>query len=161
MLDMLVKLYELPEMQTLLDELSAQGIEVRRALAPEKHFVTAFVGQHFGAYWVSETEVAFGNHPRSCWIATHEGRCVGFACYDTSAKAFLGPTGVDETYRGKGIGKALLLVCLYDMLAQDYAYAIIGDAGPMDFYTKAVGAQPIPGSNPGVYRGMLHEKQSE
>ena len=46
-----------------------------------------------------------------------------------TAKAFFGPTGVDETYRGKGIGKALLLVCLHDMYAQGYAYGIIGDAG--------------------------------
>lgn len=161
MLDMLVKLYELPPMQPLLDELSAQGIEVRRALAPEKHFVTAFIGQHFGAYWVSETEVAYASRPPSCWIATHEGRCIGFACYDTTAKGFFGPTGVDETYRGKGIGRALLLACLYDMRAQGYGYAIIGDAGPMDFYTKAVGAVAIPGSNPGVYRGMLHAPKSE
>jgi GNAT superfamily N-acetyltransferase len=161
MLDMLVKLYELPEMQPLLDTLSGQGIDIRRALAPEKHFVTAFIGQHFGAYWVSETEVAFGNHPYSCWIATYDGQCIGFASYDTSAKGFFGPTGVDEAYRGKGIGKALLLACLYDMRAQGYGYAIIGDAGPMDFYTKAVGAVAIPGSNPGVYRGMLRAKKAD
>lgn len=109
---------------------------------------------------MSEAEVAFANHPVSIWLATHEGKCVGFACYDTTSRAFFGPTGVDETYRGKGIGKALLLVALHDMYAQGYAYGIIGDPGPTEFYEKAVGAIPIPGSSPGIYRGMLH-KQSE
>ena len=45
------------------------------------------------------------------------------------------------------------------MLAQGYGYAIIGDAGPMDFYNKTVGAVAIPGSYPGVYRGMLQQNQ--
>lgn len=155
MLDMLVKLYELPDMKPLLDSLSAQDIDVRRAIGPEKLLVVDWVRQYFGLYWASETDVAFGNQPVSCWIATHEKRCIGFACYDTSTRNYFGPTGVDETYRGKGIGKALLLACLHDQRAQGYGYAIIGDAGPMDFYTKAVGATPIPGSNPGIYRGML------
>jgi GNAT superfamily N-acetyltransferase len=62
---------------------------------------------------------------------------------------------VDETYRGRGIGKALLLACLHDMWAQGYGYAIIGWAGPVDFYIRAVGAIVIPDSSPGIYRGML------
>lgn len=158
MLDMLVKLYELPEMKPLLDRLLTEGIDIRRAIAPEKHFVVGWVRRTFGAGWASETEVSYTNHPNSCWIATHEGKCIGFACYDAVAKGFFGPTGVDETYRGKGIGKALLLACLYDMLAQGYGYTIIADAGPMDFYSKTVGAVAIPGSNPGMYRGMLREQ---
>ncbi len=153
--DLLVKLYELPEVAPLLAELSANGIDVRRGLAPEKHIVVDWVRQHFGDHWASETEVAFTNHPPTCWIATHEGKCVGFACHEATTKTFFGPTGVDETYRGRGIGKALLLVCLHDMRAAGYPYGIIGDAGPVDFYAKTVGAVPIPGSTPGVYRGML------
>lgn len=160
MQDMLVRLYDLPDKQPVIDAVKAQGIDIRRGLAPEKHIVTAWIDKHFSNYWVSEAEVAFANHPVSIWLATHEGKCVGFACYDTTSRAFFGPTGVDETYRGKGIGKALLLVALHDMYAQGYAYGIIGDPGPTEFYEKAVGAIPIPGSSPGIYRGMLH-KQSE
>ncbi len=153
--DMLVKLYELPEAKPLLNSLRANGIDVRRAIAPEKHLVVEWVRRTFGDGWASETEIAYGNRPISCWIATHEGECIGFACYDGIARGFFGPTGVDETYRGRGIGKALLLVCLYDMLAQGYAYAVIGAAGPVDFYARTVGAVAIPGSSPGIYRGML------
>ncbi|MEO8397022.1 MAG: GNAT family N-acetyltransferase, partial [Chloroflexota bacterium] len=59
------------------------------------------------------------------------------------------------------IGKALLLACLHDMLAQGYGYAIIGWAGPVEFYVNAVGAIEIPDSRPGVYRGMLRAQKDE
>jgi hypothetical protein len=36
-----------------------------------------------------------------------------------------------------------------------YAYAIIGGAGPVDFYQKTVGAIEIEGSVPGIYRDRL------
>jgi hypothetical protein len=41
------------------------------------------------------------------------------------------------------------------MAAEGYAYAIIGGVGPAAFYERAVGAIPIPGSEPGIYRGRL------
>ncbi|MBI1258716.1 MAG: GNAT family N-acetyltransferase [Chloroflexi bacterium] len=161
MSDLLVKLYELPEVKPLIDALRDEGIDIRRSIAPEKHLVLKWVGAHFGDHWVSETDVAFSNQPVSCWIATHDGECVGFACCDATAKAFFGPTGVDETYRGRGIGKALLLVCLHDLYARGYIYGIVGSAGPVDFYAKTVGAVEILDSSPGVYRGMLRGKRDE
>jgi hypothetical protein len=39
-----------------------------------------------------------------------------------------------------------LLATLKGMADAGYAYAIIGDAGPMMFFEKCVGAFPIPGS---------------
>jgi predicted N-acetyltransferase YhbS len=61
--------------------------------------------------------------------------------------------------RGKGVGKALLLACMHGLHDEGYAYAIIGGAGPTEFYGKAVGAIPIEGSVPGVYKGMLKKVQ--
>jgi GNAT superfamily N-acetyltransferase len=155
--DMLVKLYTLPEVKPLIDDLRAEGIDVRRSIAPEKLIVVNWVRETFSTGWASETDVAYSNRPISCWVATDENQCIGFACYDATARGFFGPTGVDETYRGKGIGKALLLVCLHDQFAQGYGYSIIGAAGPTEFYEKAVGAVAIPDSWPGVYRGLLRE----
>jgi GNAT superfamily N-acetyltransferase len=155
--DLLVKLYTLPPVQPLIDSLSAEGFTIRRGIAPEKHVVIDWVREKFGRGWASETEVAFHNQPVSCWIAIHEKRCVGFACYDATAKGFFGPTGVDETYRGKGLGKVLLLAALHDLRNQGYGYGIIGGAGPVDFYAKAVGATVIPDSWPGIYEGLLRE----
>lgn len=155
--DMLVKLYELPPLQPVLDEMNAQGVVIRRGLVPEKSFVVDWVFQHFNILWRNECEVAFTNQPPTCFIAVEEKRILGFACHDTTYRNFFGPTGVDEEQRGRGIGKALLLATLHDMQAMGYGYAIIGAAGPTEFYNKVVGAVEISGSSPGVYRGVLRE----
>jgi predicted N-acetyltransferase YhbS len=65
---------------------------------------------------------------------------------------------VDEARRGQGIGKALFLSCLHAMAANGYAYAIIGSAGPADFYAKTVGAVEIEGSSPGIYPDRLADR---
>ena len=153
--DMLVKLYELPPLAPALKRVEVAGIAVRPALAAEKRFVVAWVEDTFSDYWASECEVAFGRDPIACHVAIREGKILGIACYNTTARNFFGPTGVDESARGLGIGKALLLSCLYLMAAQGYAYAIIGGVGPTAFYETAVGAIPIPDSDPGIYRDML------
>ncbi|MBP1992690.1 GNAT family N-acetyltransferase [Paenibacillus eucommiae] len=153
--DMLVKLYELPASGPLVQKLSESGIEIRRALAPEKHVVVEWVRQMFNEGWASECEVAFSRLPVSCYIAVENKKILGFACYDSTCKNFFGPTGVDETYRGKSIGKALLLESMHAMSGEGYAYAVIGGAGPIDFYAGAVGAVEIAGSVPGIYRGLL------
>ena len=153
--DMLVKLYELPEPGPLNAGVRGAGVEVRRALAPEKHHVIDWVRQSFGEGWASECDTAFARQPVSCFIATEDGACIGFACYEATCRDFFGPTGVAEAARGRGIGKALLLASLQAMRAEGYAYAIIGGAGPTEFYARAVGAVAIEGSSPGIYRGML------
>jgi hypothetical protein len=153
--DMLVRLYDLPEAASRVGTLRQDGIEVRRALAPERHVVVSWVRQHFGEGWASECEVSFGRLPISCFRAQRGQEVLGFACYDATAKAFFGPTGVLERERNKDIGTALLLVALHAMAAEGYAYAIIGGAGPADFYAKAVGAVPIAGSTPGIYANLL------
>ena len=48
--------------------------------------------------------------------------------------------------------ETLLLWGLADL---GYAYAIIGAAGPVEFYAKAVGATVIPDSSPGIYADLL------
>ena len=156
---MLVRLYDLPESNTLIDRLQASGVDVRRALAPEKHVVVSWVREQFGEAWASECEVSFARLPIACFRAQRGQEVLGFACYDSTAKAFFGPTGVLEQERKHGIGTALLVLTLRAMAAEGYAYAIIGGAGPADFYANAVGAMPIPGSTPGIYRKMLRDRR--
>ena len=127
--DMLVKLYDLPGVASLLSELEAAGVNIRRALPPEKHVVVDWVRQRFGAAWASECEVAFSSKPSLCFVAIENAKLIGFACHDVTCKNFFGPMGVSEAARGKKVGKALLLVCLYAMREQGYAYAIVGAAG--------------------------------
>lgn len=156
--DMLVKLYNLPETNAELTRLRIEGVDVRRAIAPEKHLVVGWVREQFSEYWASECEVAFAHVPVGCVIAVRENSLLGFACYDTTLKGYFGPTGVASDARRQGIGKALLVSALDAMRAEGYGYAIIGAVGPADYYAKAVGATLIADSSPGAYRGMLRAR---
>lgn len=153
--DMLVKLYDLPEMESPKDYEKRTGITVRRAIGPEKHLVADWVEKHFSKYWRSEVEVAFAKSPVTCLIAVENTKLLGFACYDATVKGFFGPTGVDENERGRGIGKILFQQSLEMMRLDGYGYAVIGGAGPTEFYAKTANATLIEGSVPGVYKGML------
>jgi GNAT superfamily N-acetyltransferase len=147
---MLVKLYALPSLDEALAAVAAHGIVVKRAIAPDRNAVVDWARTHFSSS-VSEIETAFAQVPAACFIALHDGRVVGFACYDVTARNFFGPEGVDAAMRGKGIGRALLLSALHAQRTAGYAYAIIGGVGPAAFYEKCVGAVSIEGSTPGIY----------
>lgn len=152
--DMLVKLYELPAAPPV-NRLQAEGIRICRAMAPDKRIILDWVQSTFGDGWASECDIAFSRQPISCFIALREGQVIGFACYEATCRDFFGPTGVDEAWRGRGVGTHLLFACLQAMADMGYAYAVIGGAGPVDFYAKTVGAVPIEGSVPGIYRDMV------
>ena len=154
-MDMLVKLYDLPDFRVAFERLLQAGIIMRRALPPEKHKVVAWVRKIFSEEWASEVEVAFSRQPISCFIAVREGKIIGFACHDATCPNFFGPTGIEPTARKNGIGTALLFACLEDMRQQGIGYANIGGVGPAAYYSKVVGAVAIEGSEPGIYRGML------
>lgn len=158
-MDMLVKLYDLPDSRELREKLAQAGVSLRRALAPEKHKVIGWIIENFSDYWASEADVAFSREPVSCFIATRKGAILGFACHDVTCRNFFGPTGVSPKAQKGGIGTALLLACLEDMKHAGYGYAIIGGVGPAEYYAKAVGAVPIEGSDVGIYRGLLGAKR--
>jgi GNAT superfamily N-acetyltransferase len=153
--DMLVKLYDLAPDPALDRTMADQRINLRRALVPELTAICDWIRPRFGAGWADETTAAILRQPVTCWLAHEDETLLGFACHEATMKGFFGPTGVDESARGKGIGHALLLRALLDMRDQGYGYAIIGGAGPTDFYRRSVGAIEIEGSSPGIYRGML------
>lgn len=157
MTDMLVPLYSLPSSAELLAQLATQGIRVGAALAPEKHLVMEFVRTRFSEAWASETATTFAKTPVSCIIATFDNRVIGFSCYDAIKLNFFGPTGVDPEFRKRDIGAALLLTTLEAQKSQGYAYAVIGGAGPTEFYEKVANATLIQNSTPGIYGGMLGE----
>ena len=117
-MDMLVKLYALPASRDVFERLGKAAITTRRALAPEKHKVVAWVRQNFSEAWASEVDVAFSRQPVSCFIAIRQKSILGFACHDATCPNFFGPTGVDPNERKNGIGKALLFNCLEAMKSQ-------------------------------------------
>lgn len=165
-MDLLVRLYDLPPLAPRADALAARGITVRRARASERHVVVDWARQHGSPGWASECEVAFAHEPIGCFIAV-EGAAptagyssapetlIGFACIEATARGFFGPEAVRADRRGQGVGAALLLASLHALAARGYAYGIIGWAHDVAFYRHVVGAEPIAGSEPGLYRPPL------
>lgn len=156
MADLLVRLYDLPEFEAEA-RVAAAGITVRRAIGPERYFVIDWVRTNFQDVWASEVSAGMSRMPVTVWVAVRDGQLLGFACHDTTALGFFGPTGVAEEARHQGIGEALLIATLKGMREAGYAYAVIGDPGPVEFYTKRLDALEIPKSKPGVYAGMLRQ----
>ena len=158
MSDLLVKLYEFPQIAPVLERLQTDDILIRRAMAVEKSAVTDWVREHFSNGVSCECEVAFSRQPVACFIATRNGAACGFCCYGVVCPDFLGPLGVGPKWQKREIGTGLLLAGLEALRAQGYAYAIIGWAGPVGFFQKTVGAKIIENSEPGIYRGLLKSK---
>ena len=154
-MDYLVNLSVLGSDPALDQRVAKAGVTIRRALAPEYELLTDWVRRKFSAGWAGETAVSMMRQPPTCFLATRDQKLVGFACHESIARGFFGPTGVDEAVRGQGIGHALLLASLLDLKTMGYAYAIIGDVGPSEFYERTVGATQIPNSEPGIYAGLL------
>jgi hypothetical protein len=170
MSDMLVKLYELPPLQPALDAIRETGIEVRPARVGEEYVIGPWVQRQFNEVWSQGITYAIHRNPCSLFIAVEKQspdinrsdlyqlpmeRLVGFACYDVSHRGLFGPIGVAGSSQRQGIGKALALTALHAMWMENYAYAVIGWAGPVEWYKKIIGATIIPGSEPGPFRGAL------
>jgi len=153
--DLLVNLLDLPALDPVLREIESAGILIRRAQPFEITRARTFVEESFSVAWADEISVGFANKPVSVYFAVVEREIIGFSAYECTRRGFFGPTGVLKNRRGRGIGKALLLASLWGLRELGYAYAIIGRAGPIEFYEKAVGAIVIPGSEPGIYTNML------
>lgn len=153
--DLLVRLYDLPESQDSISKMQEQGISIRQPLSFESRMVVKWVEDAYNESWAMQAQAAFYNQPISCFIAVKDNTILGFAAYDATCINFFGPTGVDEKHQGKGIGKALLLESLNAMKSNGYAYAIIGGAGPVDYYKKILDAQTIEKSSPGIYANRL------
>lgn len=161
MIDMLVRLYDLPPVRDPLHELSDQGFTIRRPRAYEKGLVLDWVATHFSRGWSSECDTCFSREPVSMHIATFAHEIVGFSCHETTYRNFFGPIGVHDAHRKQGLGRCLLLIGLHAMQDLGYAYAVIG--GPttaVNFYRRAVGAVPIDGSSPGIYVDRLKGSDS-
>ncbi len=154
--DMLVRLYDLPDLRPHVDRGTGAGLAVRRAEPWDRERMRGFVTECFGGLWAVEADRAFNHSPISAYVAVHRTEIVGFAVYECTRRGFFGPTGVREDLRGQGLGAVLLFRCLESMREMGYAYAVIGGVGPAGFYEKVCGAFVIPGSDVGVY-GPLFE----
>jgi len=153
-MDLLVKLFDIIK----LDEFSFlkdSSIIIKRPIGPEKKVIVEWVEKNFSKGWASECDVAMSKTPPTCFIAIKNNSIIGFSCYDSTSKGFFGPIGVVESERKSGVGSALLVKTLKQMYFDGYGYAIIGWAGPVEFFKKIVGAIEIPDSDGSVYKNMV------
>ncbi|WP_243450052.1 GNAT family N-acetyltransferase [Neobacillus terrae] len=126
-------------------ELSMQNI--RRVNHNDFDEIVRYVEEHFSSGWAQTVREGFLQSRHSIYVAfDNEGGIAGFAAFDIykGKKGYFGPMGVSHSDRSKGYGFSLLHHCLKDMKGIGYAYAIIGGAGPLEFYEKACGAVIIP-----------------
>jgi len=153
-MDLLVKLYDVVK----LDEFSFLkdfSVIIKRPIGPEKKVIVEWVEKNFSKGWASECDVAMSKTPPTCFIAIKNNSIIGFSCYNSTSKGFFGPIGVLESERKSGVGSALLVKTLKQMYFDGYGYAIIGWAGPVEFFKKTVGAIEIPDSDGSVYKNMV------
>ncbi len=145
--DMLVPLYGLPAAAAV------EGVWIGRVPARMTTPALRFIEREFGRKWADETAPGLARVPSTVMAAAdvESGELLGFCAWDCTALGFLGPVGTSATARGRGIGAALLLFCLHAMRVQGYGYAIVGGAGPTDFFRRVCGARVIEGSVPGIY----------
>lgn len=156
--DMLVQLLKVEKADGVVEQLRGEGVVVKRASSYEMSPVVEFVEGIWGKVWGDEVRIGFGRQPVSVFVALREGEVVGFCAYEVTRRNYVGPMGVVEKEKGKGVGKALLLSALDAMLEMGYAYAIIGGVGPVGFYEKACGATLIENSGSGIYTDRIKGK---
>lgn len=153
--DMIVGLTNLPQYKL------SEKIKLKRAFPGDKAQILKFVRENFQSNWEYEVEQSLFQSPGKCFIATEEGRLIGFACYDASAKGFFGPIGVLPSERGKNIGTALMIRTFEAMREYGYGYAIIGWVSEAEqFYRKTVNAEYIKNGEPenSVYSNLIFMK---
>ncbi|MGE7889036.1 GNAT family N-acetyltransferase [Bacillus cereus] len=121
---------------------------VRKATPSDFEKLASFVNKEFGERWLHSIEYGFLTYKDNLpiYIVEQEEVIVGFACYDVvrGKKGLFGPMGTAKQNRVKGVGKQLLHRSLHSMKQDGYEYAIIGQAGPVEFYERCCNARLIP-----------------
>jgi len=123
------------------ERLAGEGIALRRATPEEIPAVSAFAANGFSAMWRAETADAARFDPPALFVALSQGEIIGFAAYDVTGEDRFGPMGTRPDYRQRGIGEALLKMCLRSIRDRGSATAEISWAGPLAFYSRAVDAR--------------------
>ena len=107
-----------------------------------------FVRQNFpNNTWAAEVKISFKLQPPSTFIARDaKNEIVGWATHSLYFPGSFGPTGVDESLRGKGIGTELFLSCLWDIKQNGLNTCEIMwvDVNVAKFYSKVIGAYISP-----------------
>ncbi|KAA0546930.1 GNAT family N-acetyltransferase [Bacillus sp. BGMRC 2118] len=139
--DLTVKLADLN-----FDKFLDKDVEIRRMKKEDYDNLCQFVLAEFGIRWTQAIDNGVKQEKIPIIMAMLNGEVMGFSCYDVvgNKKCIFGPMGTAKSERGKGIGRALLHQSLRYMKQRGYEYAIISQAGPIEFYELNCDAKLIP-----------------
>ena len=140
MAEMMVNLRVLRDLEPVLDEQQAGGVEVRRAQETEGGVIAEWVRENINPNWGVVCQVALEQTPPGCFVAYQKSSAdetiqlqleniLGFACYDVVTKGVFGPSGVRADQQETDVGTALFLSCLHAMAAEKHTLAVIGWSG--------------------------------
>ncbi|NHJ19440.1 MAG: GNAT family N-acetyltransferase [Candidatus Lokiarchaeota archaeon] len=97
--------------------------------------------------WADEVKFSLKLQPPTTFIAKNETmEIVGWATHSQFFPGSFGPTGVEPSIRGKGIGTKLFLWCLWDIKQKglDTCEIMWVEGDTIKFYSKATGAYISP-----------------
>lgn len=116
------------------------NFELKRAESYDFEGVYNFVLTEFNQGWANNIKKGFNMENIPIYIATLDDEIIGFGAYDLIGKSLFRPMGIKKDNRTKQVGYSILHSCLKDMKSIGYKYAIISEAGPIEFYEKSCGA---------------------
>jgi GNAT superfamily N-acetyltransferase len=121
--------------QTLVADLK-EGLKPVPAVDRER--VLRFIEKTFGSIW--RFEAAKG---AQIFAVEVDGQIGGFSTHDANNKGlgFFGPTGVAPAYRGRGLGRQLVLASLADLRRLGYDRVVIPWTDATEYYRKTCGAR--------------------
>jgi mycothiol synthase len=100
--------------------------------------VLEFIDKEFGPIWRFEAL-----RGATIFYAEDAGEIAGFSTHEANNRGlgFYGPTGVAEKFRGRGIGRQLVLASLADLRRLGYHRVVIPWTDATEFYRKSCGAR--------------------
>jgi mycothiol synthase len=128
--------------ESVISNTLLEDIATRRLTLAEFPDFQSWMSSSWEGAWDREVELVLRREPISCFVAEKDGAYVGFAAYDTNRLGSFGPMGSTPAIRGRGVGAALLRLCLRDYFERGDRDCQISWAGPQTFYRDAVAAEP-------------------
>lgn len=126
------------------EAIRSKGITIRRGSESDEEAIVKWVKEAFGnPFWGVETLYAFRNNPPSILLAETNNEFIGFAVYNRMGRNEFGPIGVDEKFRGLGIGSVLLFRALSEMKLAGHRYSVVTWTTHLFFYTQVPGITRI------------------
>jgi len=115
-----------------------QPAKPAKAGSPQFDAVLQFIERVFGPIWRFESSNA-----RTLFYVEADGEIAGFATQEANNRGlgFFGPTGVDPRFRGRGLGRDLLLSSLAQLGTDGFERVTIPWTDAIDFYRKSCGAE--------------------